>query len=224
MGTSNLGGGMSSGGGNTSSGGGSFGGGMSSGGSFGGGSTSSGGSFGGGSMSGGFDNGLRPSAQSGTVGTGGTCSSSNDCIQSTFCASNRKCVSMGSCQMTSDCEDSNNMYPMNPCPGTIKCYGVTCQKTCNASNPNQSIGNSGCPGPFTNTCPSSMPQNRQNCCSSLPEAPGVAVEKSCMYGSVQCNCGGQLNDAGTSDAVSIGWICRDLSPGPNNSVDLGPAN
>lgn len=189
----------------------------------------------------GNNDGVRPAASSGSVGTGGTCSSSQDCIQTSYCASNNVCVSMGTCQRDSDCSNANNEHRQNSCPGTVSCLGVICVKNCDPTGGSSSGGSSssssstsgGVPA-FTGTttmqgnqsCPTTAASaNGKNCCSFLPRAEGgVADEASCMYqtssGATQCDCPGQLDDEGYSYCETIGWNCRNLSQGPNSSVNI----
>ena len=51
-----------------------------------------------------------------------------------------------------------------------------------------------------------------NCCQFLPRTQGgVADEASFIRNGMQCDCPGQLNDAGQSYCETIGWNCRNLN-------------
>merc|ERR1711957_743654 len=63
-------------------------------------------------------------------------------------------------------------------------------------------------------CPSNIPVPGSSCGDSIP---GGANEASCMYGSTQCNCAGQDGYDST-----IGWDCRNLTPGSDGNVDVTP--
>jgi hypothetical protein len=63
-------------------------------------------------------------------------------------------------------------------------------------------------------CPRFQPTPGSHCAGWIPDG---ATEVSCQFGSVQCNCAGQNGDANT-----IGWICRDLTPGGSGNVITTP--
>merc|ERR1711865_648362 len=177
------------------------------------------------------------SNQAGTVSMGRACQADADCHAPTaFCISNRNvCASKGSCQTDADCTNPNNQTPFACANGTTlksTSGGVSCDQICESSSAGTPDSNadptSGCITDNSTGKPcvpeftgqingaglpvSAAAADGTNCCQFLPRTQGgVADEASFIRGVMQCDCPGQLNDAGQSYCETIGWNCRNLN-------------
>jgi len=168
----------------------------------------------------------------GSTGTGGSCTTANDCVQNHVCISKNGgiCASNGSCYNDEDCNNPYNQgWSAVGCVGKAKCSGVVCQRDCMGSetmvNPNGGLPDDDTkPAKKGETleCPKSPPTDGDNCCAYIADNK---IEKSCMYpaSGQQCDCAGQVNNAGSSYCGVIGWNCRVVFSSSSISTSNGVA-
>jgi len=186
----------------------------------------------------------------GNVPTGSPCTGDNDCLENHICIQRDEgiCATMGSCYNNNDCRNPNNTgWTISGCTGPKKCSGVTCEQDCDTTTTTTTTAtatatattdtgiNSGTgtyngnrpalPGAALSCpAPESLPTNGANCCAYIADN---RIETSCLYteSGTQCNCAGQNNDAGVSDCVTIGWMCREnFNSGSSFSSTNGVVN